>query len=111
MSWRLLTLLLVSVLFTAACDESLIEIPDGTRIPGYPTLPSVVFLTNSPLAALPPEEAAAWAWLRNNENFNVQQVQMIDLPDTKLPQNTVLWWHYASEEALPSVAEIGRAHV
>ena len=104
MSWRLLTLLLVSVLFTAACDESLIEIPDGTRIPGYPTLPSVVFLTNSPLAALPPEEAAAWSWLRNNENFNVQQVQMIDLPDTKLPQNAVLWWHYASEEALPSVA-------
>ena len=104
MSWLLSTLLLVSVLFTASCDETLIEISDGTRIPGYPTLPSVVFLTNSPPAALPPEEAAAWSWLRNNENFNVQQVQMIDLPDAKLPQDAVLWWHYSSEETLPSVA-------
>ena len=29
---------------------------------------------------------------------------MIDLPDAKLPQDAVLWWHYASEETLPSVA-------
>lgn len=98
------TLLLVAVLFAAGCEGGFIEISGGGGMPGDPELPSVVFLTSSPPAGLPAEETAAWSWLRNNNNFNVRQVQMIDLLETELPQDAVLWWHYSSEEALPSVA-------
>ncbi|MCH7826147.1 MAG: hypothetical protein IH849_15230, partial [Acidobacteria bacterium] len=110
MHGRLPALLLVAALLAAGCavgcNGGLIEISGSVGVAGDPALPSVVFLTSSPLAALPAEEAAAWAWLRDRdrEDFNVQQVQMIDLPATDLPPDAVIWWHYAAEEALPSVA-------
>jgi len=104
------SLLLVVALLAAACgvgcEGGLMEISGGVGVAGDPALPSVIFLTSSPPAALPAEEAAAWAWLDglDGEDFNVRQVQMIDLPGTDLGRNEVIWWHYAAEEALPSIA-------
>ena len=101
---RLLAAALLAAGCAAGCDGGLIEISGGVGVAGDPALPSVVFLTSSPPAALPAEEAAAWAWVRDRQDFNVQQVQMIDLPAADLPPDAVIWWHYAAEEALPSVA-------
>ncbi len=108
MGGRAPSLLLVVSLLAAACgtgcEGGLMEISGGVGVAGDPAQPSVMFLTSSPPAALPAEEAAAWAWLRDNEDFNRRQVQMIDLPGTERRRNEVIWWHYAAEEALPSVS-------
>ncbi len=103
-SVHLLVGALLAAAGTSGCEGGLLEISGGVGIAGDAALPAVVFLTSSPPAALPAEEAAAWAWVRDREDFNVQQVQMIDLPAADLPPDAVIWWHYAAEEALPSVA-------
>ena len=98
-------LLTILAVCATACGGGLIDIPGAGGTLRDPALPWVVFLTSSPPPALPAEEAAAWAWLQGrSEDFNVLDVQMIDLQATELPPDAVLWWHYADEEALPAVA-------
>ena len=95
--------LVVASLFTPACNGGLIELPGGSGSDSG--LPRVVFLSSAPPAALPPEEAAAWSWLQGRDNeFDVRLVQFIDLSRTAVLPDTILWWHYAAEEALPSIA-------
>ncbi len=90
------------VLTSIACNGGLFD--GGVGGPGSDDPPQVVFLTSGPAEALPPEEAAAWAWIEANGAFAARQVQMIDLPDTTLPRDAVIWWHYAAEEALPAIS-------
>lgn len=93
--------LVVANLFTLACNSSLIELPGSGSDSG---LPLVVFLSSAPPEALPPEEAAAWLWLQGRrDDFDVRLLQFIDLPRTGVPPDAILWWHYAAEEALPSI--------
>jgi hypothetical protein len=94
----------VAGLFILACNSSLIELPGGVGSGSDSDLPRVVFLGSAPPEALPQEEAAAWTWLQGHEDFDARLVQFIDLPRTTLPPDAVLWWHYANEEALPSIA-------
>ena len=57
-----------------------------------------------PEGSLPAEEAAALEWLRSVPTVAVEAVQMIDLPRARLPEGTVLWWHYAEGPGLSSAA-------
>ena len=71
---------------------------------GSSGLPIVVFLGNGSAASLPPEEAAAWSWLRSRPELDARYVQLVDLAGADLPRQAVIWWHYAAEESLPSAA-------
>ena len=96
--------LVVASLLTPACTSGLIELPGSVGGGSDPGLLHVVFLSNAPPEALPPEEAAAWMWLQRRDDIDARQVQFIDLLRTELPPDAILWWHYAAEEALPSIA-------
>jgi hypothetical protein len=76
----------------------------GAGAGGSSGLPIVVFLGNGSAASLPPEEAAAWSWLRSRPELGARYVQLVDLAGADLPRQAVIWWHYAAEESLPSAA-------
>jgi len=97
-------LLLVTCLVSVACDGAMIELPSAVAAGGGTVAPTVIFLASAPQEALPPEEAAAWAWLDGRSDLDARLVPFIDLPDELLPPGAILWWHYAAEEALPSIA-------
>ncbi|MGD8818206.1 MAG: hypothetical protein PVJ51_13555, partial [Acidobacteriota bacterium] len=98
------SLLLVTCLSGAACNGAMIELPGAVAAGGGTAAPTVIFLASAPQEALPPEEAAAWAWLDSRGDLDARLVPFIDLPNALLPPGAILWWHYAAEEALPSIA-------
>lgn len=95
--------LLFACLAAAACDGRFAGFP-GNVTGGDPAPRQVVFLSAAPIEALPAEEGAAWAWLQGREEFRSRFVQFVDLPNARLPSDSILWWHYAGEAALPSIS-------
>ena len=92
---------LITTLPIAACDG-----PLGDAVGAAPAaaLPSVVFVSTAPPGMLPAEEAAAWEWLQLQPELRAEHVQFVDLANARLPREAVLWWHYADDRSLPSVA-------
>lgn len=95
--------LLAVELLAPACDLSL---PGRVaRTPGADGGPlPVVFLAHRRPASLPAEERAALEWSRSREELDVRVVHLVDLPTARIPEDAVLWWHYAEAAALPSDA-------
>ena len=97
-------LAIVATLAAPACSgewpsfggSSTVEVSGGQQV--------VAFLMDGPEGSLPAEEAAALEWLRSVPTFAVEAVQIIDLPRARLPEGTVLWWHYAEGPGLSSAA-------
>jgi len=99
---RLAPFVLLGALSVLGCDV-LGGLPGGVG-GGSASTPTVVFVGNATAESLPAEEAAAWAWLQDRDEFRVAYVQLADLAGTSLPRDAVLWWHYAEHESLPSAA-------
>ena len=105
--WRGSRLLFAAWMALAAGSGCTDRLPGFGSRPGVdtgPDQPTVVFVSSGTVESLPAEEAAAWAWLQEQQTFASRHVQLIDLPRAPLPRNAVLWWHYAQEEGLPSAA-------
>ena len=89
-----------AALLSSACAQA----PDGDP-GGDPAAPvDVVFLGHAAESGLGPEGAAALAWLRDQPAFTTTYTQLTDLAGVRVPPGSVLWWHYADNVALPSVA-------
>ncbi len=95
---------LAVALLGIACNSGFTGLSGGVGGGVATESPPVIYLTSGPPESLPREEAAAWAWLQETHPDTARQLQMIDLPDADLPRNAVIWWHYAAEEALPSIS-------
>jgi len=102
------TLLLTAGLALAGCDLPVAEPGLSGLDPGAAgdddgPLP-VVFVAHRRAASLPAEERAAFEWARSRQELDVRLVQLVDLAGAGIPDEAVLWWHYAEATSLPSDA-------
>lgn len=65
---------------------------------------TVVLLGDAAEASLPPETAAALAWLRSQPDIDARFLQLADLAVRQPPAEAILWWHHSRSAALPSAA-------